>query len=57
MSIVEKFYQKTISKIEKGADINELYQLLYKHERMEDYKACAGIYKAIKNNSSKCKNV
>ena len=56
MSIVEKFYQKTISKIEKGADISELYELPYKHERLEDYKACAGIYKAAKdkkNNSRK----
>tara|TARA_B100001059_G_C17761195_1_gene542919 strand:+ start:582 stop:749 length:168 start_codon:yes stop_codon:yes gene_type:complete len=49
----DKFYQKTISKIEKGANINELYRLLYKHEIMEDYKACAGIYKAIKDKSKK----
>ena len=53
MSIADKFYQKTISKIEKGANINELYRFLYKHEIMEDYKACAGIFKAIKDKSNK----
>ena len=52
MNITEKHYQKAISKLDKGATINELYELLYKHERMEDYNACAGIFKAIKSMSS-----
>ena len=39
MNITEKHYQKAISKLDKGATINELYELLYKHERMEDYNA------------------
>ena len=52
MNITEKHYQKAISKLDKRATINELYELLYKHERMEDYNACAGIFKAIKSKSS-----
>jgi|TARA_B100000767_G_scaffold169990_1_gene159127 hypothetical protein len=51
MSTTEKFYQKAVSKLEKGATLNELYRLLYRYERMEDYDACAGIYKAIKDKS------
>jgi hypothetical protein len=47
-----KFYQKSIAKLEKGATINELYELLYKYERMENYDACAGIHKAIKDKSN-----
>ena len=51
MSTTEKFYQKAVSKLDKGATINELYELLYKYERMEYYDACAGIHKAIKDRS------
>ena len=50
MSTTESFYLKAVKKLEKGATINELYRLLYKHERMEDYDTCAGILKAIKAN-------
>jgi|TARA_B100000902_G_scaffold229554_1_gene217819 hypothetical protein len=49
MSTTDKFYQKAVSRLDKGATINELYELLYKYERMENYDACAGIHKAIKD--------
>ena len=51
MNTTEKFYQKSLNKLEKRATINELYELLYKYERMENYDACAGIHKAIKSKS------
>ena len=51
MNVSDKFYLKAVTKLEKGAAINELYQLLYKHEKLEDYEACAGIYKAIQDKS------
>jgi len=41
----------SLNKLKKGATINELYELLYKYERMENYDACAGIHKAIKSKS------
>ena len=37
-----------LSEIEKGVSINKLYQILYEFEKNEEYKACAGILKAIK---------
>ena len=52
MDVTDKFYHKSIAKLEKGATINELYELLYKYERMENYDACAGIHKAIKDKSN-----
>tara|TARA_B100000497_G_C7682621_1_gene413130 strand:- start:424 stop:582 length:159 start_codon:yes stop_codon:yes gene_type:complete len=51
MTNTDKFYQKALRRLEKGATINELYELLYKYERMENYDACAGIHKAIKSKS------
>ena len=51
MSTTEKFYNHAVHKLEKGATLNELYELLYKYERLEDYDACAGIHKAIKDKS------
>ena len=48
MDLTNKFYKKTLSAIEKGASLNDLYRTLYKYEKLEDYDACAGIYKAIK---------
>ena len=34
--------------IVKESQINKLYQILYEFEKNEEYKACAGILKAIK---------
>ena len=51
MTNTDKFYQKALRRLEKGATLNELYELLYKCERMENYSACAGIHKAIKSKS------
>ena len=51
MNTTEKFYNQAVHKLEKGATLNELYELLYKYERLEDYDACAGIHKAIKDKS------
>jgi len=51
MDTAEKYYKKAVLKLDQGATINELYELLYKYERMEDYYACAGIHKAIKDRS------
>ncbi|MFL2638803.1 MAG: hypothetical protein ACJ0OB_01075 [Flavobacteriaceae bacterium] len=53
MDTAKKHYQKAVSKLEQGATMNELYELLYKYERMEDYYACAGIHKAIKDKGKK----
>ena len=51
MDTAKKYYKKAVLKLDQGATINELYELLYKYERMEDYYACAGIHKAIKDRS------
>ena len=48
MDLVEEYYKKALSEIEKGVSINKLYQALYEFEKNEEYKACAGILKAIK---------
>ena len=47
MDLVEEYYKKALSEIEKGVSINKLYQILYEFEKNEEYKACAGILKAI----------
>ena len=54
MDLTNKFYKKTLSEIEKGASLNDLYRTLYKYEKLEDYDACAGIYKAIKKKIKEC---
>ena len=48
MSIIEKHYKNASLKLKNGSTVNELYQQLYKLEKKEDYDACAGILKAIK---------
>ena len=48
MSIIEEHYKKASLKLKNGSTVNELYQQLYKLEKKEDYDACAGILKAIK---------
>ena len=37
-------------------EINDLYRTLYKYEKLEDYDACAGIYKAIKKKINSLNN-
>jgi|TARA_B110000914_G_scaffold224645_1_gene242962 hypothetical protein len=53
MNTTEEYYKKAVLRLDKGATINELYELLYKYERIEDYEACAGIFKAIKDKANK----
>lgn len=47
MSKIKHYYEKALSEIEKGKSLNDLYQIMYKYEKLEDYNACAGILKAI----------
>lgn len=47
MSTIKHYYEKALSEIEKGKSLNDLYQIMYKYEKLEDYNACAGILKAI----------
>ena len=54
--LTNKFYKETLSAIEKGASLNDLYRTLYKYEKLEDYDACAGIYKAIKKKINSLNN-
>ena len=56
MDLTNKFYKKTLSAIEKGVSLNDLYRTLYKYEKLEDYDACAGIYKAIKKKNNSLNN-
>ena len=48
MNGIDDHYKKASIKLKNGFTINELYQQLYKLEKKEDYDACAGILKAIK---------
>ncbi|MDG2397081.1 MAG: hypothetical protein P8M03_05455 [Flavobacteriaceae bacterium] len=53
MDSVRQYYQKALSDIDKGVSINQLYQSLYKYEKLEDYNACAGILKAIEKKTGR----
>ncbi len=53
MDSVRHYYQKALSDIDKGVSINQLYQSLYKYEKLEDYNACAGILKAIEKKTGR----
>ena len=48
MNIINEHYKKASVKLKNGSTVNELYQQLYRLEKKEDYDACAGILKAIK---------
>jgi hypothetical protein len=48
MSIIEEHYKKASVSLKNGSTVNELYQQLYRLEKKEDYDACAGILRAIK---------
>ena len=52
MSTIKHYYEKALSEIEKGKSLNDLYQIMYKYEKLEDYNACAGILKAIKKKTN-----
>jgi len=47
-SIVEEFYLLTLLDIREGVSIQELEDIIQLYEDVEDYEACAGILKAIK---------
>ena len=48
MSIIDEHFKKASVKLKNGYTVNELYRQLYAFEKKEDYDACAGILKAIK---------
>ncbi|MAO19976.1 MAG: hypothetical protein CMJ25_04420 [Phycisphaerae bacterium] len=45
---ISEFYYLAINDIDRGHPIQELYNALKLYEAEEDYEACAGIKKAIK---------
>ena len=48
MNTIDYNYKNASVKLKNGSTVNELYQQLYRLEKKEDYDACAGILKAIK---------
>ena len=46
--IIEEFYFLTLLDIKEGVSIQELEDIIQLYEDVEDYEACAGILKAIK---------
>lgn len=46
--IIEEFYLLTLLDIKEGVSIQELEDIIQLYEDVEDYEACAGILKAIK---------
>jgi virulence-associated protein VapD len=44
----EHFYELTYSSIYQGSSIEEINNILMVYQEMEDYEACAGINKALK---------
>ena len=46
--IIEEFYLLTLLDIREGVSIQELEDIIQLYEDVEDYEACAGILKAIK---------
>ncbi len=46
--VVNEFYLLALLDIQKGVTLDELKQTLKMYEDLEDYEACAGILKAIK---------
>ena len=45
--IVQEFYYLAMADLVQGASIKELESALKYYEEVEDYEACAGIFKAI----------
>ena len=48
MISTEEHFKTNLQKLHNDLTINELYQQLYKLEKEENYDACAGILRAIK---------
>ena len=48
MNTIDYHYKNASVKLKNGSTVNDLYLQLYKFEKKEDYDACAGILKAIK---------
>ena len=48
MNTIDYHYKNASVKLKNRSTVNELYQQLYRLEKKEDYDACAGILKAIK---------
>lgn len=46
--IIEEFYYLTLLDIREGVSIQELEDIIQLYQDVEDYEACAGILKAIK---------
>jgi len=48
MNTIDYHYKNASVKLKNGSTFNVLYKQLYKIKKKEDYDACAGILKAIK---------
>lgn len=46
--IIQEFYYLTLLDIREGVSIQELEDIIQLYQDVEDYEACAGILKAIK---------
>ena len=48
MRAIDNHYENASVQLKNGSTVNELYQQLYRLEKKENYYACSGILKAIK---------
>lgn len=46
--VINEFYLLALIDFDNGLSIKEMYKTLKLYEEIEDYEACAGILKAIK---------
>lgn len=46
--VMKEFYLLALIDFQNGVSIEEMYKTLKMYEDLEDYEACAGILKAIK---------
>ena len=44
----EYFYKLTYNSVYEGSSLQEIHNIMAIYEEMEDYEACAGINKALK---------
>ena len=47
-TIVREYYLLALIDFQNGVSMDEMYKTLKMYEDLEDYEACAGILKAIK---------